>query len=72
MSLYFEPLSTGGDDDIDGPLPAIEDLQISGEPYPGHELQACGYSVNGTTSCNFEARTVRAEGSAFLLLLICI
>ncbi|XP_013598326.1 PREDICTED: uncharacterized protein LOC106306302 [Brassica oleracea var. oleracea] len=46
--------SDGGDDDIDGPLPAIEDLQISGEPYPGHELQACGYSVNGTTSCNFE------------------
>ncbi|WZZ01026.1 hypothetical protein YC2023_073354 [Brassica napus] len=46
--------SEGGDDDIDGPLPAIEDLQISGEPYPGHELQACGYSVNGTTSCNFE------------------
>ncbi|KAJ0248704.1 hypothetical protein HA466_0157650 [Hirschfeldia incana] len=40
----------GGDD----PLPGIEDLQISGEPYPGHELQACGYSVNGTTSCNFE------------------
>ncbi|KAF8087580.1 hypothetical protein N665_0578s0032 [Sinapis alba] len=43
--------SEGGDID---PLPAIEDLQISGEPYPGHELQACGYSVNGTTSCNFE------------------
>ncbi|CAH8271995.1 unnamed protein product [Arabidopsis lyrata] len=35
-------------------LPAIEDLQIAGEPYPGHELQACGYSTNGTTSCNFE------------------
>ncbi|CAE6116771.1 unnamed protein product [Arabidopsis arenosa] len=35
-------------------LPAIEDLQIAGEPYPGHELQACGYSINGTTSCNFE------------------
>ncbi|XP_010493471.1 PREDICTED: uncharacterized protein LOC104770711 isoform X2 [Camelina sativa] len=43
--------SEAGDDD---PLPAIEDLQISGEPYPGHELQACGYSINGTTSCNFE------------------
>ncbi|XP_023635757.1 uncharacterized protein LOC17882993 isoform X1 [Capsella rubella] len=35
-------------------LPAIEDLQISGEPYPGNELHACGYSINGTTSCNFE------------------
>ncbi|CAL9231305.1 unnamed protein product [Arabidopsis halleri] len=42
---------TYGGDDL---LPAIEDLQISGEPYPGHELQACGYSINGTTSCNFE------------------
>ncbi|KAK9735577.1 hypothetical protein RND81_04G214000 [Saponaria officinalis] len=38
----------------DDPLPAIEDLQISGEPYPGRQLQACGYSINGTTSCNFE------------------
>lgn len=54
LSQYFEPLLTAGDDD---PLPAIEDLQISGEPYPGHELQACGYSINGTTSCNFEVRT---------------
>ncbi|OAO94281.1 hypothetical protein AXX17_AT5G23080 [Arabidopsis thaliana] len=52
--VFEEPSSSfseGGDDD---PLPAIEDLQISGEPYPGHELQACGYSINGTTSCNFE------------------
>ncbi|XP_004294312.1 PREDICTED: uncharacterized protein LOC101312614 [Fragaria vesca subsp. vesca] len=35
-------------------LPAIEGLQISGEALPGHELQASGYSINGTTSCNFE------------------
>jgi hypothetical protein len=52
--VFEEPSSSfseGGDDD---PLPGIEDLQISGEPYPGHELQACGYSINGTTSCNFE------------------
>ncbi|AED93176.1 hypothetical protein AT5G23510 [Arabidopsis thaliana] len=42
------------DDGDDAPLPALENLQISGEPYPGHELQACGYSINGTTSCNFE------------------
>ena len=40
-----------GDDD---PLPAIEGLQISGDAIPGQELQACGYSINGTTSCNFE------------------
>lgn len=38
----------------DDPLPAIENLQISGEAFPGRELQACGYSINGTTSCNFE------------------
>ncbi|KAM1041501.1 hypothetical protein ACFX2I_030652 [Malus domestica] len=43
--------SEAADDD---PLPAIEGLQISGEAFPGHELQACGYSINGTTSCNFE------------------
>ncbi|CAM8950296.1 unnamed protein product [Rhodiola kirilowii] len=36
------------------PLPAIEGLQISGDAFPGHELQACGYQINGTTSCNFE------------------
>ncbi|KAK7269003.1 hypothetical protein RIF29_21717 [Crotalaria pallida] len=38
----------------DDPLPAIEGLQISGEAFPGKELQACGFSINGTTSCNFE------------------
>ena len=38
----------------DDPLPGIEGLQISGEAFPGRELQACGYSTNGTTSCNFE------------------
>lgn len=38
----------------DDPLPAIEELQITGDPYPGREIQACGFSVNGTSSCNFE------------------
>lgn len=38
----------------DDPLPAIDGLQISGEAFPGQQLQACGYSINGTTSCNFE------------------
>ncbi|KAM6563148.1 hypothetical protein CsatB_023146 [Cannabis sativa] len=47
-----EPSSSFSEDD--DPLPAIDGLQISGEAYPGHELQACGYSINGTTSCNFE------------------
>lgn len=47
----------------DDPLPAIEDLQISGDPYPGREILACGISVNGTTSCNFE---VLVLGTCFL------
>lgn len=42
----------------DDPLPAIEDLQFSGEAYPGRELQACGISTNGTTSCNFEVHSI--------------
>ncbi|KAL9233386.1 hypothetical protein vseg_008398 [Gypsophila vaccaria] len=49
-----EPSSSFSEVADDDPLPAIEDLQISGEPYPGRQLQACGYSINGTTSCNFE------------------
>ncbi|XVF58892.1 hypothetical protein PTKIN_Ptkin07bG0102600 [Pterospermum kingtungense] len=47
----------------DDPLPAIEGLQISGEAYPGRELQACGYSINGTTSCNFEWVRHMKDGS---------
>ncbi|KAI3814696.1 hypothetical protein L1987_14340 [Smallanthus sonchifolius] len=53
------------DDDVDDnnnnsnsngnkPLPTIEGLQILGEPYPGNEIQASGYSRNGTTHCGFE------------------
>lgn len=49
-----EPSSSFSEAADDDPLPAIEGLQISGEAFPGQELQACGYSVNGTTSCNFE------------------
>ncbi|XVF60950.1 hypothetical protein PTKIN_Ptkin08bG0089000 [Pterospermum kingtungense] len=49
-----EPSSSFSEAAEDDPLPAIEGLQISGEAYPGRELQACGYSINGTTSCNFE------------------
>ncbi|KMZ73040.1 hypothetical protein ZOSMA_155G00380 [Zostera marina] len=36
------------------PLPAIEGLKIFGEAFPGREVQACGYSINGATNCNFE------------------
>ncbi|KAL3646054.1 hypothetical protein CASFOL_011234 [Castilleja foliolosa] len=49
-----EPSSSFSEAADDDPLPAIEGLQISGEAFPGHQLQACGYSINGTTSCNFE------------------
>ncbi|CAA7023430.1 unnamed protein product [Microthlaspi erraticum] len=52
--VHEEPSSSFSEAADDDPLPAIEDLQISGETYPGNELQACGYSINGTTSCNFE------------------
>ncbi|KAL9459050.1 hypothetical protein AB3S75_002438 [Citrus x aurantiifolia] len=49
-----EPSSSFSEAADDDPLPAIEGLQISGEAFPGRQLQACGYSINGTTSCNFE------------------
>lgn len=49
-----EPSSSFSEAADDDPLPGIEDLQISGDAYPGRELQACGYSIYGTTSCNFE------------------
>ncbi|CAK7328583.1 unnamed protein product [Dovyalis caffra] len=49
-----EPSSSFSEAADDDPLPAIDGLQISGEAFPGRELQACGYSINGTTSCNFE------------------
>lgn len=40
--------------DKNKPLPTIEGLQILGESFPGHEIQASGYSRNGTTHCGFE------------------
>lgn len=49
-----EPSSSYSEAADEEALPAIEGLQISGEAYPGQSLQACGYSINGTTSCNFE------------------
>ncbi|XP_047980476.1 uncharacterized protein LOC125222084 isoform X1 [Salvia hispanica] len=49
-----EPSSSFSEAADDDPLPAIDGLQISGEAFPGQQLQACGYSINGTTSCNFE------------------
>lgn len=49
-----EPSSSFSEAADEDPLPAIEGLQISGEAFPGRILQASGYSINGTTSCNFE------------------
>lgn len=51
----------------DDPLPALEDLQIFGEPFPGRELLACGYSINGTTICNFEVNF-----SPFFPIIFCL
>ncbi|PON85986.1 hypothetical protein TorRG33x02_181910 [Trema orientale] len=58
-----EPSSSFSEAADDDPLPAIDSLQISGEAYPGRELQACGYSINGTTSCNFEWVRYLEDGS---------
>ncbi|XP_049375015.1 uncharacterized protein LOC125840073 isoform X1 [Solanum verrucosum] len=49
-----EPSSSYSEAADEEALPAIAGLQISGDAYPGQGLQACGYSINGTTSCNFE------------------
>ncbi|KAI0491746.1 hypothetical protein KFK09_026006 [Dendrobium nobile] len=58
-----EPSSSVSEAAEDDPLPAIEGLQISGEAFPGRELQAGGYSINGTTSCNFEWVRYLEDGS---------
>ncbi|OVA07595.1 hypothetical protein BVC80_8965g25 [Macleaya cordata] len=58
-----EPSSSFSEAAEDDPLPAIDGLQISGEAFPGRELQACGYSINGTTSCNFEWVRYLEDGS---------
>ncbi|THU64163.1 hypothetical protein C4D60_Mb01t23580 [Musa balbisiana] len=61
-TVYEEPSSSFSEAD-DDPLPAINGLRISGEAYPGRELQASGYSINGTTSCNFEWVRYLEDGS---------
>ncbi|XP_020268739.1 uncharacterized protein LOC109844188 isoform X2 [Asparagus officinalis] len=58
-----EPSSSFSEAAEDELLPAIEGLQISGEAFPGKELTACGYSINGTTSCNFEWVRYLEDGS---------
>ncbi|KAF7137251.1 hypothetical protein RHSIM_Rhsim07G0224400 [Rhododendron simsii] len=58
-----EPSSSYSEAGEDDPLPGIEDLQITGDAFPGKELQACGISINGTTSCNFEIAYLHAMAS---------
>ncbi|KAL8200211.1 hypothetical protein R6Q57_011550 [Mikania cordata] len=58
-----EPGSSFSEAADDDPLPAVDSLQISGEAFPGRELLANGYSVNGTTSCNFEWVRHMEDGS---------
>nr|CAB3464218.1 unnamed protein product [Digitaria exilis] len=53
-TVLEEPSSSFSEVVEDDPLPAIDGLRITGEAFPGRELQASGYSINGTTSCNFE------------------
>lgn len=58
-----EPSSSFSEAAEDDLVPAIEGLQISGDALPGRELQACGFSINGTTSCNFEWVRYLEDGS---------
>ncbi|CAN6482822.1 unnamed protein product [Victoria cruziana] len=44
-------------------LPAIKDLQIYGEAFPGNQIKACGYSINGTAACNFAWIREAEDGS---------
>lgn len=61
--VHEEPSSSFSEAADDDPLPVVEALQISGEAFPGRELQASGYSLNGTTSCNFEWVRHMEDGS---------
>ncbi|XP_078174239.1 uncharacterized protein LOC144567920 isoform X2 [Carex rostrata] len=62
-TVLEEPSSSFSEAAEDDPLPAIEGLRITGEAFPGRELQASGYSINGTTSCNFEWVRHHEDGS---------
>ncbi|OEL25808.1 hypothetical protein BAE44_0013172 [Dichanthelium oligosanthes] len=53
-TVLEEPGSSFSEAAEDDPLPGIEGLRITGEAFPGRELQASGYPTNGTTTCNFE------------------
>ncbi|XP_074579917.1 uncharacterized protein LOC141836348 isoform X2 [Curcuma longa] len=65
LPTVLEEPSSGNSfsEDDDPPLPAIDGLRISGDAFPGRELHASGYSINGTTSCNFEWVRYLEDGS---------
>ncbi|MFS7991576.1 hypothetical protein Hanom_Chr12g01072271 [Helianthus anomalus] len=68
FSHQEDDYSDDDDDEYDDfntnkPLPTIEGLQILGEPFPGNEIQASGYSKNGTTHCGFEWVRHSQDGS---------
>ncbi|XP_048567062.1 uncharacterized protein LOC125547071 isoform X3 [Triticum urartu] len=54
ISENIERVENEYSDEEDDPLPGVEGLRITGEAFPGRELQVSGYSINGTTSCKFE------------------
>ncbi|GJN37717.1 hypothetical protein PR202_gb26698 [Eleusine coracana subsp. coracana] len=58
-TVLEEPGSSFSEAAEDDPLPGIYGLQITGEPFPGRELQASGYPTNGTTTCNFEGDFIK-------------
>ncbi|KAJ4973101.1 hypothetical protein NE237_006275 [Protea cynaroides] len=64
VSSPLPPAVVAGGDD---PLPAIEGLQVSGEAFPGQVVQACGYSINGTTVCHFEWLRFSEDGSIYYM-----
>ena len=58
ISENIERVENEYSDEEDDPLPGVEGLRITGEAFPGGELQVSGYSINGTTSCKFEVRFI--------------
>lgn len=64
-TLQEEPNSSNSEED--DPLPAIENLQIVGEAVPGNMLQACGFSINGTTLCVFQWVRHLQDGTMFYI-----
>ncbi|KAK3142987.1 hypothetical protein QOZ80_4BG0355810 [Eleusine coracana subsp. coracana] len=50
-------------DEEEDPLPGIDGLSVTGVAFPGKELQASGYPINGTVTCNFQWLRHLGDGS---------